>query len=81
MQGEWNVYEDVISSGTRGKYAHIVGNGTSRDNRSNAHTLDWDGNAWYAGTLECTGILLTSPNGTKYKITVSDDGTLTATAQ
>lgn len=29
------------------KYAHIVGNGTSAK-RSNAHTLDWEGNAWFA---------------------------------
>ena len=35
----------------RGTYAHIVGNGTSDAARSNAHTLDWDGNAWYAGDV------------------------------
>ena len=27
----------------------IIGNGESHKNRSNAHTLDWDGNAWFAG--------------------------------
>ena len=32
-------------------YAHVVGNGTDRNNRSNAHTLDWDGNAWFAGKV------------------------------
>ena len=32
-------------------YAHIVGNGESDTQRSNAHTLDWDGNAWYAGDV------------------------------
>lgn len=32
------------------KYAHIVGNG-SDDNRSNAHTLDWNGNAWFQGDI------------------------------
>jgi hypothetical protein len=32
-------------------FAHIVGNGTSDSARSNAHTLDWDGNAWYAGDI------------------------------
>ncbi len=31
--------------------AHIIGNGTSGSARSNAHTLDWDGNAWYAGDV------------------------------
>ena len=42
---------------TEGKYAHIVGNGywdtTAREyHRSNAHTLDWSGNAWFAGTVK-----------------------------
>lgn len=32
-------------------YLHIVGNGTSEDNRSNAHTLDSYGDAWYAGNV------------------------------
>ena len=32
------------------KYIHIAGNGTF-DNRSNAYTLDWDGNGWYAGNI------------------------------
>lgn len=34
-----------------GTYAHIVGNGTSDTKRSNAHTLDWKGNAWFAGDV------------------------------
>lgn len=38
------------------KYAHIVGNGyvneeTGTQFRSNAYTLDWDGNAWFAGNV------------------------------
>ena len=33
-----------------GNYAHIVGNGDDAT-RSNAHTLDWDGNAWFAGDV------------------------------
>lgn len=67
VQGKYNI-ED-----TANKYAHIVGNGELNE-PSNAHTLDWDGNAWFAG-----GIELTSPNGTRYRFTVSDDGTLNAT--
>ena len=35
-------------------YAHVVGNGTSDTNRSNAHTLDWSGNAVYAGDVCAT---------------------------
>ena len=78
VQGRLNIAD------ASGRYAHIVGNGeengTDTPDRSNAHTLDWDGNAWYAGSVECAGVLLTSPNSTKYKLTVADDGTLTATA-
>lgn len=33
------------------KYAFIIGNGTSDTERSNAHALDWEGNAWYAGDV------------------------------
>lgn len=34
-------------------YAEIVGNGTS-ETSSNARTLDWDGNAWFAGDVTAT---------------------------
>ena len=44
-QGKFNI------SDNQGVYAHIVGNGTSNNDRSNAHTLDWSGNAWYAGSV------------------------------
>ena len=38
------------------KYIHIAGNGSWENGqanpvRSNAHTLDWDGNAWFAGNV------------------------------
>ena len=36
-------------------YIHIAGNGTSPTDRSNAYTLDWNGNGWYAGTLYVGG--------------------------
>lgn len=49
VQGKYNI-ED-----TANKYAHIVGNGTSNNNKSNAHTLDWQGNGWYAGKLSQEG--------------------------
>ena len=48
-QGKYNI-ED-----TENKYAHIVGNGTAYNDRSNAHTVDWDGNAWFAGTIKVGG--------------------------
>lgn len=48
VQGKYNI-ED-----TESKYVHIVGNGTSETERSNAHTVDWEGNAWYSGDV-CNG--------------------------
>jgi hypothetical protein len=38
-----------------GDYSYIVGNGTSDTARSNAHTLDWNGNAWYQGEVYVGG--------------------------
>lgn len=49
VQGKYNI-ED-----TANKYAHIVGNGVGDAKRSNAHTLDWQGNAWYSGKLSQEG--------------------------
>ena len=49
VQGKHNI-ED-----TENKYLHIVGNGSSDTARSNAHTLDWSGNAWFAGKLTQEG--------------------------
>ena len=51
VQGEWNVQDHSGTASTRGTYAHIVGNGTRENARSNAHTLDWSGNAWFAGDV------------------------------
>ena len=48
-QGRYNI-EDAEN-----KYAHIVGNGTSNSNRSNAHTIDWGGVGWFAGGLKVGG--------------------------
>lgn len=45
VQGKSNIID------TENKYAHIVGNGKSEDTRSNAHTLDWKGNAWFQGDV------------------------------
>ena len=76
VQGQYNI-ED-----TTGTYAHIVGNGTKEAFRSNAHTLDWNGNAWYAGTVEGTAMIVkssTEGSSKRFKITVDDSGVITAT--
>ena len=48
VQGRYNIADSTS--------AHIVGNGNSTgstdgDFRSNAYTLDWDGNGWFAGDV------------------------------
>lgn len=53
-QGKYNI-ED-----TNKTYAHIVGNGTSNSKRSNAHTIDWNGNAWFKGNIYVGGTSQTS---------------------
>jgi hypothetical protein len=40
-----------INNTNYGQFADIVGNGTADDKRSNAYTLDWDGNGWFAGDV------------------------------
>ena len=96
VEGVYNIDDD-----TNRDKLHIVGNG-KYDKRSNAHTLDKSGNAWYAGDVyvgstsgtnrdagskklateayvDNTKLIITSPGGKKFKITVDDTGTLSAT--
>ena len=58
VQGKANIVD------AEGKYAHIVGNGEATynvdgtftiDKASNAHTLDWNGNAWFQGEVYVGG--------------------------
>ena len=66
VQGKYNI-ED-----TENKYAHIVGNGTKENKRSNAHTLDWDGNAWFAGDVESGSGKLATEDYVNDKISQGD---------
>jgi hypothetical protein len=66
VQGRFNIVNP--------HYAHIVGNGWDEDSRSNAHTLDWDGNAWYAGNLAVGGyIVLTDSQGSRWRLVVETE--------
>lgn len=67
VQGRYNI-EDASF-----KYAHIVGNGDSTT-RSNAHTLDWSGNAWYAGDISANGNIILTSN--QYGDTLPTAGTV-----
>lgn len=49
VQGVANIVDEEA------RYAHIVGNGNPGTYNSNAHTLDWDGNAWFAGDVYVGG--------------------------
>lgn len=52
VSGEYNIEDASINGANyRATYAEIVGNGTSDSDRSNARTLDWDGNETLAGKL------------------------------
>ena len=99
VQGKYNIESGASDSIVDSDYAHIVGNGTSNNKRSNAHTLTWSGVPWYQGRPQFGGtamgngaqtvmangdkeiILASSTEGStkKFKITVDDSGTLSAT--
>ena len=44
VQGRYNILDN-------NNYADIIGNGGSDTERSNAYTMDWRGNAWFAGDV------------------------------
>lgn len=50
--GEYNVADtSTATSSNRGNYVEIIGNGTASNSRSNARTLDWNGNERLKGDL------------------------------
>lgn len=76
VQGKYNV-EDRL-----GKYAHIVGNGTNTNTQSNAHTLDWSGNAWFAGDVYVGSTSGTNKDDGSKKLATEEyvDGQMTTVA-
>lgn len=66
VQGKYNI-ADTIS-------AHIVGNG-SNSKKSNAHTLDWSGNAWFAGDVYTGSTSGTNKDDGSIKLPVVYSGT------
>lgn len=71
VQGKYNI-SDTTS-------AHIVGNGTERNTRSNAHTLDWQGNAWFAGDVYTGSTSGTNKDNGSIKLPVVYSGTTAPT--
>lgn len=49
VQGMYNIADATQT------YAHIVGNGTGVNARSNAHTVAWTGDAWFKGDVYVGG--------------------------
>lgn len=71
VQGKYNI-ADTTS-------AHIVGNGSDSSNRSNAHTLDWNGNAWFAGDVYTGSTSGTNKDDGSVKLPVVYSGTTAPT--
>ena len=67
VQGKYNI-ADTTS-------AHIMGNGSGSSNRSNAHTLDWNGNAWFAGDVYTGSTSGTNKDDGSVKLPVVYSGT------
>lgn len=69
--GEYNVADtNSADVDNRGTYVEIVGNGTANNARSNARTLDWNGNEVLAGTSQATGFK--TANGTSSQFLKAD---------
>ena len=85
--GQNNLDEQSLSVDSPLKKNFIVGNGTGSDEtqptvRSNAFYVTQGGKAWVQKELEVDspdGVILKSPNGNRFRITVSNTGQLTTT--
>jgi len=64
VQGQWN---------KTGNFAHIIGGGTETD-RKNIHTIDWDGNAIYAGEVTASNGRLISEEEARALIPEQEEG-------
>ena len=73
VQGKYNIAD------TADTYADIVGNGSDSSNRSNAHTLDWNGNAWFAGDVYTGSTSGTNKDDGSVKLPVVYSGTTAPT--
>lgn len=72
--GEYNVLDNesnpLSHAANAGRYVEIVGNGTSTNTRSNARTLDWNGNEVLAGSS--TAASFKTPLGTSSQFLKAD---------
>ena len=78
-EGYYNAPHSNARPNVRGEgYLHAIGNGWSDKERSNAYTLDWSGNAWFAGSVSVGNIFniqkLATVKEVDAKYTKPDDG-------
>ena len=62
--GAFNVLDGTPENNKRfakGDYVEIVGNGANANSRSNARTLDWQGNEWLAGKVSVGTVVSPTP--------------------
>lgn len=72
--GEYNI-ADTYAYAQRGRYAFIIGNGTADDARSNAFTVNWNGNVVASGSVtDGTGNVLSAKANTSSLATVATTG-------
>lgn len=72
VEGDWNVEDPTPNETARGTYLHIAGNG-SKTKRSNAHTLDWKGNAWFSGDVYVRSASGTNRDEGSKKLATTED--------
>lgn len=74
VEGQYNIEDDSTNPAIqKGNYVHIVGNGTRDSERSNAHTLDWAGNAWFAGDVYVGSTSGTNKDDGSKKLITADE--------
>ena len=71
VQGKYNIEDTTL--------AHIVGNGVNTSSRSNAHTLAWNGTAWFAGDVYTGSTSGTNKDDGSVKLPVVYSGTTAPT--
>ena len=72
VSGKYNIADSGTAANSwNGTYAEIIGNGTSNSNRSNARTLDWNGNEVLTGglTVGAAGITIGNTTITEAQLT------------
>lgn len=71
--GHYNIPDTSVPAGSGNNLAFIVGNGGGSSSKSNAHTLDWNGNAWFSGDVYVGSTSGTNKDAGSKKLLTADD--------